>query len=260
MNQKLNITYIQSDLIWEDRKQNLNNFTKKINSIQNQTDLILLPEMFPTGFSMKPEPIAESMPSESLDWMRQTARKTQAAICGTLIVKEKDDYFNRLFFVKPDNTYEYYDKRHLFRMSGEDKHYSPGTKKTIIEYKNWRIRPLICYDLRFPVWSRNQNDYDLLLYLANWPASRIEVWKTLLKARALENQSYCVGVNRIGTDGYGAAFNGSSMIIDAKGKFLSQAKDNEEGIYSTTIDRNELDEFRKRFPAYLDADMFEIKI
>ena len=254
----MNVTIIQSSLHWQDRQANLNMFEEKIKSISKETDLIVLPEMFTTGFTMDAEPNAENG-NVTLSKMKEWASQKNAAICGSIIVEDKGNYYNRLYFVKPDGSYQSYDKRHLFRMAGEDERYTAGSEKVIIEYKGWKICPLICYDLRFPVWSRNvNNEYDLLIYVANWPAPRSSAWQTLLKARAAENLAYCIGVNRVGKDANGMDYCGNSAIIDFKGDVIFE-NENEEIIHSETLLKEELSEFREKFPAHLDADYFNIK-
>lgn len=280
----LKITIIQSNLYWENRNENLKMFSQKIAAIKEQTDLIVLPEMFTTGFSMKPEELFDTMDGETIQWMKQEAAKKKCVITGSFICEENGSYYNRLIWMKSDGSYEKYDKRHLFRMAEEDKHYSAGEKKMIVELNGWKICPLICYDLRFPVWSRNKNiplqphnlshpttstgsvqaskgnnyEYDLLIYVANWPERRAHPWKTLLLARAIENQCYVVGLNRVGEDGNQIAYSGDSVVINAKGEIISTTKANEETIETIEINFNELTEFRKQFPVFLDADEFNL--
>jgi len=251
--EKLNITLVQPDIIWEDAQVNLERYTEMLAPV-DKTDVIVLPEMFTTGFSMQPEKLKETMDGPSVKWMKKLAAEKEAAIVGSLIIVDKGKVFNRLVWVFPDGKTQVYDKRHLFTMGEENEHYSPGTEKLIVEYKGWRFCPLICYDLRFPVWSRNTENYDVLLYVANWPAVRHEVWKTLLQARAIENQSYCFGVNRSGKDGYGLEYNGDSCMIDARGNatFIGS----KEQVTSFNISQNELKKFRKKFPVLNDRDEF----
>ena len=213
----MKVTLVQSNLIWENKEANIEVFDQQIQSIDGSTDLIILPEMFTTGFSMKPKMWAEKHLGKTFQKMQSWAKQKQSAILASLIVKEKDKYLNRAYFIFPDGHYQFYDKRHLFRMAKEDEHYKAGKERIIIEYKGWRIFPLICYDLRFPIWSRNNLNYDLLIYIANWPERRSTPWKTLLKARAIENLSYVAGVNRIGKDGNGIEHSGDSALIDFKG-------------------------------------------
>lgn len=263
--QDLKVTLIQSDLHWEDSEANLAMFEEKIWQIGNTTDVIVLPEMFTTGFTMNASRLAEHMNMRTFKWMKQMADQTGALILGSYIVRVHDRYYNRLLWMEPGGNYKTYDKRHLFRMSNEQKTYSSGESLLIGTWKGWRICPLICYDLRFPVWSRNKWDmsakrlsYDLLIYVANWPVTRIDAWSTLLKARAIENLSYVVGVNRIGMDDNGIEYNGNSAIISPKGDNIFTT----EGIEVTKtieLNANSLQAFRDRFPAYLDADDFNIE-
>ena len=258
MQDKLNITIVQSDLAWEDVDANLNNFAKKLENIKN-TDLIILPEMFNTGFSMNSKNLAEKTNGKSLEWLINLAKEKQSAVIASLIIEENEQFFNRLYFVFPNGDLQFYNKRHLFRMANEHNYYSPGDEELIVNYKGWRIKPLVCYDLRFPVWARNKNNYDLLIYVANWPERRNGAWKILLKARAIENQSYVVGVNRVGTDGNNVIFSGDSAVINPKGEVISKAEAHEENIETIEISLSELNEFKEKFPAFLDADNFEIK-
>ncbi|QNF31676.1 amidohydrolase [Adhaeribacter swui] len=255
----LRITLIQTPLQWHDRAFNLEMLAHKIEEITEPTDLIILPEMFTTGFSMQAPELAESMQGPSLHWLQNMAKATGAVITGSLIVMDKDNYYNRLIWMQPDGRYTYYDKKHLFRIAGETEVYAPGTDKLIVELNGLKICPLICYDLRFPVWSRNvQNQYDVLLYVANWPAKRNIAWKTLLAARAIENVAYVVGVNRIGEDDNGHQYSGDSMVINYKGDILFNAAD--EAITQTiTLSQQELMDFRQSFPTHLDADAFRLE-
>jgi omega-amidase len=261
--QDLNVTLIQSDLHWENPVANLAMFEEEIWKIGQSTDVIVLPEMFPTGFSMNAQVLAEAMNLRTFKWMKQMAQQTGALMLGSFIAKENSDHFNRLLWMEPNGTFKTYDKRHLFRMAEEHKVYSPGKGKLLEKWKGWNICPLVCYDLRFPVWSRNtwennsQGTYDLLVYVANWPKARVTQWDTLLKARAIENLSYVVGVNRIG-DGNGVAYNGHSAVIDPKGDLLFGA--GETAVIKTVkLSYEELHAYRTRFPAYLDADKFTIQ-
>ncbi|UII33534.1 amidohydrolase [Fulvivirga ulvae] len=262
--QNLKVTLIQSPLYWQDPDANLAMFEEKIWQINEATDLIILPEMFSTGFSMQAEKLAEPMNFRVFKWMKQMAEQTKAVICGSFIAKEDNKYYNRLIWMKPDGQYSSYDKRHLFRMANEHEHYSAGKKKLIETLKGWLICPLICYDLRFPVWSRNvpegatgQTSYDLAIYIANWPAPRVNAWDILLKARSVENLCYTIGVNRIGTDGNHVDYNGHSAIITPKGENLYEAEDREE-IRTFSLDPAEVTGLREKFPAYMDADKFTI--
>ena len=281
--QDLSVSIIQTNLFWENSTANLANLEEKIAQISLPTDLIILPEMFTTGFTMNAKMVAEPMNFTTFKWMKQQAKRTQSVITGSFIVKEGDQFFNRLIWMRPDGSYETYDKRHLFRMGEEDKTFTAGTKQLIVELKGWRICPLICYDLRFPVWSRNYKEegqkrekrkekseksyiesssllnYDLLIYVANWPSVRSQVWDILLQARAIENQSYCIGVNRVGEDGMGLEYAGNSAVIDFKGNQLFYQKKSEV-IVNQILSKKELENFRAKFPAYLDADEFEITL
>jgi len=257
--QDLKVTLIQSDLHWENSLANFAMFEEKIWQISEPSDLIVLPEMFTTGFSMKASALAEPMNYHATKWLKQMSGQTKAVITGSVIIKENNQYYNRLFWVEPNGTISTYDKRHLFRMAGEDNVYQSGTAKMIKQIKGWNVCPLVCYDLRFPVWSRNRNnEYDLLLYVANWPEVRSYAWKTLLRARAIENIAYVVGVNRVGKDGNGHSYSGDSVVLDAKGGVIQEIS-GEEGIITVTLSKKELLEFRERFPANLDADSFSIE-
>jgi omega-amidase len=251
----ISISIIQSDIIWEDRLSNLENYQNKINQIES-TDLIVLPEMFTTGFSMNPKDISETMNGETVQWMKDNASKMNSAVCGSIIIEEDDKYFNRFIWVNPDGSIHYYDKKHLFSFAGEDKNYTAGGEKIIIEYKGWKICPLICYDLRFPVWSRNSEDYDLLIYVANWPDKRKLAWKTLLTARAIENQCYVIGVNRIGKDTKNY-YSGDSSLINALGETL-YTNSHIEDTYTTSITKYELNKIRSQLPFLNDKDNFKI--
>lgn len=256
MLKELRITTIQSNLIWEDVEKNLENFKNKIDLIQGSTDIIVLPEMFTTGFSMNPAKFGESMEGHTVSWMKKMASLSKAYILGSIIIKENNNFFNRLLVVSYDGNIQYYDKKHLFAMADENKYYHAGSKKLVFEFEGWKICPLICYDLRFPVWSRNQNNYDLLVYVANWPEKRNHHWKTLLKARAIENQSYVVGVNRIGKDGNNIDYSGDTCVIDPMGHIISTTELHKESIETVIISKNELEHIRKILPFSADADQF----
>ncbi|MTI21392.1 amidohydrolase, partial [Fulvivirga sp. RKSG066] len=250
--QDLKITLIQSELYWQNTAANLAMFEEKIWQIEEQTDLIILPEMFSTGFSMESEKLAEPMNFTTFKWMKQMAEQTKAAITGSVIIKEGDKHYNRLIFMQPDGQYHTYDKRHLFRMANENDHFSGGDQKLIVEWKGWRIFPLVCYDLRFPVWSRNnyitdlhRMNFDLVLFVANWPAARVSAWDILLKARAVENLCYSAGLNRVGSDGSGIDYNGHSAIIDFKGAEMAQLED-KEVIKTINLSGQELLKYRKK--------------
>jgi omega-amidase len=254
----LTISLVQTDIFWENPTANLAMLEEKILSIPQQTDLIILPEMFNSGFTMNVEKIAEPMNLTTFRWLQQIAAETKAVISGSFAVKVGKKTFNRLIWMQPDGQFDFYDKRHLFRMGFELEHFSSGNRKIIKELKGWKILPLICYDIRFPVWARNKNlEYDLLFYVASWPESRNHVWNTLLMARALENLTYVAGVNRVGTDGIGIKHAGESALIDFKGSRLFYEKD-KEIIHTQTLSKQNLLDFRAKFPAHLDADAFEI--
>lgn len=250
---KISIQLIQSSLIWESVDENLQAFERELDTL-GDADLVLLPEMFTTGFSMRPEKLAADN-LEALPWMLKMASKYQKAICGSVLIEEEGHYFNRLYFVEPSGKIHHYDKRHLFTMGEEPKHYTAGTERIIIDYLGWKILPLVCYDLRFPVFSRNDVGYDLLLYVANWPEKRAYHWKALLLARAIENQCYVAACNRVGQDGNGAAHNGDSYLIDFKGEILS-ALSQDAGIIEGECDQDLLAEAREKFPVLPDADSF----
>ena len=256
----MTITLLQPNLFWHDPVANRAHLEEQIFSLPQPTDLIVLPEMFTTGFTMAARAVAEPMGLTTLRWLRQMAAQTNAVVTGSYAVREgQNTFFNRLVWMQPDGQFDTYDKRHLFRMAGEHEIYSAGNQRLIKEWRGWRICPLICYDLRFPVWSRNiqPNPYDLLLYVANWPAPRQHVWNTLLQARAIENLSYVIGVNRVGTDGTGLTYAGGSAVIDFTGNVLFRAGD-VEMVHQKTLSLAELRAFRVRFPADLDADSFTL--
>jgi predicted amidohydrolase len=263
--QDLKITLIQSDIYWEEVDANLSAFEEKIWQIGETTYVIVLPEMFTTGFTMNSSRLAEHMNMRTFKWMRQMADQTGALILGSFITTVHERFYNRLLWMEPGGNYKTYDKRHLFRMAAEHKTFSSGESLLIASWKGWRICPLICYDLRFPVWSRNTYDassrrlnYDLLLYVADWPTARIEAWSALLKARAIENLSYVAGVNRVGVDGNSVEYNGSSSIISPKGEVIFSSE-GMETIKTMELNANSLQAFRDKFPAYFDADEFSIE-
>jgi omega-amidase len=257
--QDLKITLVQTSLVWEDIKANLSTISKSLNHvIVGSTDLIILPEMFTTGFTMKAAQFAEKMDGEAVKWMKATAAAKQCVITGSIVIEEDGKYYNRLVWMQADGSYKTYDKRHLFRMANEQKTYTMGDKKLIVNLKGWKICLLICYDLRFPVWSRNQNNYDLLIYVANWPEIRNYPWKQLLIARAIENQCYVAGLNRVGTDGNNMNHSGDSAIMNFKGEIISNIKPFEETISTITLSYSDLQKFREIFRANMDADNFNI--
>jgi predicted amidohydrolase len=255
----LKVTLIQADLSWEDKEKNLEMFSRKISAIEGQTDLIVLPEMFTSGFTMNAKSMAEKMDGHTVEWMKIIAEEKKCAITGSLIIEENGKFYNRLIWAEKDHLI-YYDKRHLFSLAKEEKNYSPGDSKIIIELKDWKILPLICYDLRFPVWSRRtmDEDYDLMIYVANWPERRVNAWKQLLIARAIENQCYVIGLNRVGMDGHSVFHSGDSEVIDFKGDKLINAKAGEEFTQTVLLSKTELDEFRTQFSFFDDGDAFEI--
>jgi predicted amidohydrolase len=269
----LKVTIIQTELHWESVAENLNMFSEKIAAITEKTDLIVLPEMFNTGFSMQSETLSEVMNGETVSWMIAQSKKKDVVLVGSLIIEEEGMFYNRLVWVEPNGVLQTYDKRHLFRMANEHAHFTGGTERLIITYKGWRICPLVCYDLRFPVWARNKKlsvdknqapnypaenstAYDLLIYIANWPEVRKAPWSKLLDARAIENQCYVVGVNRVGKDGKGFSYSGNSVIINPKGETISTLPERENATGTVAISLNELNNFRTVFPVGMDADTF----
>lgn len=254
----LDVTIVQADLAWHDPARNRERITALLRDCPADTDLVVLPEMFTTGFSMDAPQLAETMDGASVAWMRSTAGRTAASICGSLIIAEDGAYRNRFICAAPSGELVCYDKRHLFRLADEHNYYAAGETLVTFEVSGWRICPLVCYDLRFPVWSRNRNSYDLLLYVANWPARRHFAWETLLRARAIENLGYVAGVNRVGTDGNDIPYKGGSAIIDFLGESLTDLGDRE-GIASARLDAGKLAAFRERFAFHEDADEFTIE-
>jgi predicted amidohydrolase len=269
----LTITTIQTGMKWEDKAANLQHFEARIEALHQPTELVILPEMFSTGFSMQPERLAETMDGPTLGWMRAIAARKRIILTGSVIIEENGCYYNRLVWMLPNGQYGYYDKRHRFAYAGEDAHYTAGTKRLVASVKGWRVLLLVCYDLRFPVWSRQtpreatdaadpgapELEYDLLLYVANWPERRSHAWKTLLQARAIENQCYVAGVNRIGNDGHDIYHSGDSMIIDPLGETLYHAGARDE-TFTTTLQKDDLAHVRQRFPFWRDADHFSIEL
>src|SRR5450432_3892391 len=270
----LTITIIQPNLYWENKTANLDMLSKKIESIEEKTEVIILPEMFSTGFSMNTELLAENMNGETIQWMKKISSEKKIILTGSIIIEDASaniqgdkKYFNRLIWMLPNGDYGYYDKRHLFAYGDEDAHYQGGSKRLIASVKGWKINLQVCYDLRFPVWARQsplpgeegtRSEYDLLIYVANWPARRIHAWRTLLQARAIENQCYVVGVNRTGIDGNGLEYVGESMVLGPLGDTIKILKEEEE-IFSNELDRNKLEEVRLKFPFWRDADTFFIQ-
>ncbi|WP_313112432.1 amidohydrolase [Aequorivita sediminis] len=257
MKETLKISIIQSNLHWENAVANLKMFSKKIENIEDKTDLIVLPEMFSTGFSMNAEKLAEPNDGNTLKWMINEAKTHNTAITGSVIIKEDNNFFNRMFFVFPDGSYKKYDKRHTFTLAKENETYKDGTERLIVDYKGWKVCPLICYDLRFPVWARNTEDYDILIYIANWPKVRSLAWDTLLRARAIENMAYCVGVNRTGFDGNDHEYVGHSAIYDALGVKIT-AKDIGEFTETVVLEKEHIVNNRKHFQFLNDRDDFTL--
>jgi predicted amidohydrolase len=260
----LNITLIQANLHWENKEANFHMLEEKINRIKGKTEIVVLPETFSTGFSMHPGRLAETMNGSALQWMKKIAIAKKIILTGSLIIEDEGNYFNRLVWMLPNGDYGVYDKRHRFSYGGEDDQFTAGTKRLVASVKGWKINLLVCYDLRFPVWSRQSPadagkapEYDVLIYVANWPDRRIHAWKTLLQARAIENQCYVVGVNRVGDDGNNIHYNGYSMVADPLGEVLYQKAD-EEDIFTITLDKDQLDSLRSKLPFWKDADHFHI--
>jgi omega-amidase len=254
----LKITTFQAYLFWENIEKNLQNLGLRLSGIREKTDLIVLPEMFNTGFSMNTEALAEEMNGPTMEWMLKQARRFDCVVTGSLMIKEKGKFYNRLIWMRPDGTFEKYDKRHLFAMGKEDDFYTPGKDKLIVELNGWKICTAICYDLRFPVWLRNKNpEYDLLLLVANWPERRSLHWRTLIPARAVENLTYVVAVNRVGHDGNEIYHSGDSMCIDPNGKTVYY-KPNDEDLYTFSISKDEVVKARRLFPFLQDADNFKL--
>ena len=265
----LTITTIQSNLIWEEKSANLRLLEQKIAGIEEKTEIVVLPEMFNTGFSMRPEALAETMEGETVEWMKRVSRENGIVLTGSLMIEEAGKYYNRLVWMLPNGQYGHYDKRHLFAFGEEDKHYSPGNKRLIASVKGWKINLQVCYDLRFPVWARQAPlssrrgdgggvEYDVLIYVANWPERRSHAWKTLLCARAIENQCYVVGVNRVGSDGKNVYHSGNSLVIDPLGQVLYHMAD-EEDVNTITLQKEMLEDVRSKFPFWKDADSFNIE-
>lgn len=255
----MKIALLQSNLLWENPKANIDHFTNQINRLTERVELIVLPEMFTTGFTINPANCSETMDGEVMQWMKNIAQEKQVAITGSLIIKEQNTYFNRLIFVYPNGVYKYYNKRHLFSLTGEDKIYHKGTEKIIIDYLGWKICPLICYDLRFPVFSRNVENYDILIYIANWPNERIQAWNVLLKARAVENLSYIIGVNRTGEDQNKLVYPGYSQAIDPLGNYLIEPYE-KEMCKIVNLDKEKLQEIRSKLNFLDDKDEFALNL
>lgn len=253
--ENLRITLVQADLVWEDKAANLQRFASEIAKAELATDLIILPEMFTTGFSMNAPTLAEDMNGATVQWLREQAAATNAVISGSFIAVDAGKYYNRLVWMRPDGSYDYYDKRHLFAYAGEDKSYTAGNQRLITTLKGWKICPLICYDLRFPVWSRNTEAYDLLIYIANFPERRSHAWKSLLVARAIENQAYTIGLNRVGSDAMDIAYSGDSCVLDYEGQLLYSLSE-VEGVHTIELVLEAQMVFRQKFPFLKDRDVF----
>ncbi len=254
----MKIALIQTSLVWENPKQNRNNIEEKITAISETIDLIVLPEMFTSGFTMNPKNVTETMSGETISWLKSLAKKKNCAITGSLVITENENFYNRLVFVFPSGEIQYYDKRHLFTLAGEDKVYTSGKDKLIVEYKGFKICPLICYDLRFPVFARNVESYDVLIYVANWPKPRINAWDILLKARAIENMSYTIGVNRVGEDFNKHEYIGHSQAIDFLGNYLIEPQELED-VYIIVLDKKSMQDAREKFGFLNDKDRFTIQ-
>lgn len=254
----MKIALIQSSLFWESPTANRNYFNEKINAIIENVDLIVLPEMFTTGFTMNPSDVAETMQGETIQWVQSLAKAKNSAITGSLIIKENNNFYNRIVFVYPSGEIQFYDKKHLFTLAGEDKVYTSGKEKLFVEYLGWKICPLICYDLRFPVFARNTDDYDVLIYVANWPKPRVNAWDILLKARSVENMCYTIGVNRIGSDNNNLEYIGHSQIVDYLGNSIIEPQEIE-GVFIAELNKDTMLETRKRLGFLNDRDSFELK-
>lgn len=256
----LRVTIVQSMLHWEDAAANRTMFSEKLAALKGASDLIALPEMFTTGFSMRSAELAEPMNGPTVAWMKEQARGTNAALYGSAIITEGGKYFNRGLFVTPEGQVTAYDKRHLFRFANETEHYSPGAERVVVEWRGWRFLLQVCFDLRFPVFARNRGDYDAILYVANWPEARRYPWSQLLIARGIENQCYVAGVNRVGMDGKGNHYSGDSVVIDPRGQVISSVEPSLEGVATAVLDGGALADFREKFPVALDADDYGLKL
>ncbi|MDG5800033.1 amidohydrolase [Marinilabiliaceae bacterium ANBcel2] len=253
----MQIALVQFDIVWENRDENLRKLSSLLSNIKKPTDIVILPEMFHSGFSMKPQKVATTMDGPVIEWMKNESGKLNSIIMGSVAIKDQGNYFNRFISAFPDRSLITYNKRHLFRMAGEHNVYESDNKKVILNYDNWRIALFVCYDLRFPVWSRNVEGYDIAIYVANWPAVRQDAWKTLLKARAIENQCYVIGVNRVGF-GNGIEYSGGSSVFNYKGELISEEDNGQEQVIKTSLDFDALKKFREKFPVWKDADRFDL--
>lgn len=259
MQEKLEIALIQSSLVWENPEQNRIHFTHYIKNLPETVDVVLLPEMFTSGFTMNAKKVAETMQGKTIAWLKKMAANYNIAISGSLVIEENSKFYNRLVFVEPNGNLSYYNKRHTFTLAGEDKVYTAGNTKLIVNYKGWKLYPLVCYDLRFPVWARNTQNYDVLLYVANWPQSRITAWDSLLKARAIENMSYCIGVNRVGNDALNNVYCGHSAVYDVLGNPINIFKPNEAGVKMVSLSKKHIETYRNKFKFLNDKDNFTIQ-
>ena len=260
MSSSFSVAIIQTNLIWENPLNNRRILNDKINTIKTDVDLIILPEMLTSGFSMNAKVIAETMDGKTITWLKEKAKEKQVAIIGSLVILENNKYYNRLVCIEPAGKITQYDKRHTFTLAGEHKVYTAGSEKVIFKYKGWKICPLVCYDLRFPVWARNTEDYDLLIYVANWPKIRINAWDALLKARAIENMSYCVGVNRVGLEGNNYEYPGHSGAYDVLGHRIDSIPENEEAIEVVILEKDHIKKYRDKLNFLRDKDDFSLKI
>ncbi len=257
-NNTLNVALVQTTLAWENPKANRTHIEDKVSSIT--ADLIILPEMFSSGFTMNASEVAETMDGETITWLKALSKAKNAAIVGSLVIAENENYYNRLVFVEPNGNLTTYDKRHTFTLAGEHKVYTAGSEKIIIDYKGFKICPLVCYDLRFPVWARNSEDYDVLIYVANWPKVRIAAWDALLKARAIENMSYCIGVNRVGLDGLNYEYPGHSGVYDVLGHRVDSIKENEDKVEIVSLEKSMIGKYRNKLNFLNDRDEFNLKV
>lgn len=254
----LNISLLQTDIVWENPKENMRLLKAKIDALKGKQHIIVLPEMFSTGFSMAPQQLAEPMKGETVNWMKEIASQNRCVLTGSLIIEEDGHYYNRMIWALPNGDVAFYNKRHLFSYAGEDKYYTPGDKRMIAQVNGWKICLQVCYDLRFPVWARNTDDYDILLYVANWPVQRNDVWETLLKARAIENMSFVIGVNRVGTDGNGHQYIGNSSIYSPIGELIHKETE-KESIITHSFQHSVLQEYRNKFAFLNDRDDFLLR-
>jgi len=259
MSDQLNVAAIQANLFWENQEKNLRFFEETITELNPDTELVVLPEMFTTGFTMNPEKVAEKLQGKTVTWMKKIAQEKEIAIVGSVVIEEQGNFYNRAIFVDPSGELQTYDKRHSFSLAGEHEKYTSGTQRLIVDYKGWKIFPLICYDLRFPVWSRYNENYDVILYMANWPKPRIQAWDALLKARAIENMSYCIGVNRVGEDANGYEYIGHTAAFDFLGNEIAETKEGEVGCLECVLEKSKLNETRKKLNFLNDRDQFEIR-